>query len=169
MINSVGTYYSAQLAARQMVKQRRLENSGGAGTIVFIASIAAHQASKGQYTSDYCASKGAVLSLSRQLGAELAKDEIRINCISPGYAVLRSVLCIKRILLTPLDSYIMTDMTVNIADTRPGLAEIFVSEPPMKRMGDRTDLKGAVVYLLSDASAYMTGGELLITGGLHTW
>jgi sorbose reductase len=84
MINTIGTYYSAQLAARQMVKQRRLENSSGAGSIVFIASIAAHQASKGQYTSDYCASKGAVLSLSRQLGAELAKDEIRVNCISPG-------------------------------------------------------------------------------------
>ena len=53
----------------------------------------------------------------------------------------------------------MTDLTIDIAETRPGLAEIFTSEPPMKRMGDRTDLKGAVVYLLSRASAYMTGGE----------
>lgn len=61
----------------------------------------------------------------------------------------------------------MTDMTLDIADTRPELAQIFVTEPPMKRMGDRTDLKGAAVYLLSDASAYMTGGELLITGGMH--
>lgn len=63
--------------------------------------------------------------------------------------------------------YIMTDMTLDIADTRPVLAQTFVSEPPMKRMGDRTELKGAVVYLLSDASSYMTGGELLITGGMH--
>lgn len=61
----------------------------------------------------------------------------------------------------------MTDMTLDISDSRPGLANIFVTEPPMKRMGDRTDLKGAVVYLLSNASAYMTGGELLITGGMH--
>lgn len=61
----------------------------------------------------------------------------------------------------------MTDMTIDIAESRPALAEIFMTEPPMKRMGDRTDLKGAAVYLLSDASAYMTGGELLITGGLH--
>ena len=66
-----------------------------------------------------------------------------------------------------LKRYIMTDMTLAISDTRPGLAKIFVDDPPMKRMGDRTDLKGAAVYLLSDASAYMTGGELLITGGLH--
>jgi NAD(P)-dependent dehydrogenase (short-subunit alcohol dehydrogenase family) len=69
--------------------------------------------------------------------------------------------------LTTLHRYIMTDMTLAISDTRPGLAKIFVNDPPMKRMGDRTDLKGAAVYLLSDASAYMTGGELLITGGLH--
>jgi sorbose reductase len=61
----------------------------------------------------------------------------------------------------------MTDMTMNISNTRPGLAQIFVTEPPMKRMGDRTDLKGAVVYLLSNASGYMTGGEILITGGMH--
>jgi len=63
--------------------------------------------------------------------------------------------------------YIMTDMTLDISDTRPGLSQIFVTEPPMKRMGDRTELKGGVVYLLSEASSYMTGGELLITGGMH--
>jgi sorbose reductase len=59
-------------------------------------------------------------------------------------------------------------MIKNIAKTRPELVQIFKDEPPMKRMGDRTDLKGAAVYLLSNASAYMTGGEMLITGGLHT-
>ena len=66
-----------------------------------------------------------------------------------------------------LKRYIMTDMTLTISDSRPGLAKVMASDPPMKRMGDRTDLKGAAVYLLSDASAYMTGGELLITGGIH--
>lgn len=67
-----------------MVKQPRLEGSPGAGSIVMIASIAAHQASLGQYTSDYCSSKGAVLSLSRQLGVELAGVGVRVNCVSPG-------------------------------------------------------------------------------------
>jgi hypothetical protein len=42
-----------------------------------------------------------------------------------------------------------------ISDARPGLAKIFVTDPLIKRIGDRTDLKGAAVYLLSDASAYM--------------
>lgn len=59
-------------------------------------------------------------------------------------------------------------MTLSISDTRPGLMEIFLSEPPMKRMADRVDLKGAAVYLLSDASAYMTGSDMLIDGGFHS-
>jgi sorbose reductase len=112
-----------------------------------IASIAAHGASKLQYTSDYCASKGAVLALGRQLSVELASTGVRVNCISPGY--------------------VATDMTLDISATRPGLFEVFNSEPPMRRMADRTELKGAAVYLLSAASSYMTGGELLITGGMH--
>jgi sorbose reductase len=58
-------------------------------------------------------------------------------------------------------------MTVDLVAQRPNLGEVFNSEPPMGRMGDRTDLKAAAVYLLSDASAYMTSAEMLITGGMH--
>ncbi|PMD52823.1 NAD(P)-binding protein [Hyaloscypha bicolor E] len=149
-INIAGTFFTTQLAARQMDKQAKQSSaapSASKGSIVLIASIAAHRASKGQFLSDYCTSKGAVASMAKALAVELAEKSIRVNYISPGY--------------------IMTDMTLAISDTRPGLAKIFVDDPPMKRMGDRTDLKGAAVYLLSDSSAYMTGGELLITGGLH--
>lgn len=85
-INSLGTYYSAQLAARQMARQPVISERSGAGAIVTIASMAAHRASKDQYTSDYCMSKGAVLSLTKQLGVELANRRIRVNAISPGYA-----------------------------------------------------------------------------------
>lgn len=83
-INTLGTYYSAQLAAAQMDRQPRREPGATAGSIVLIASIAAHRASKDQFTSDYCMSKGGVLSLTRQLGVELANNQIRVNCISPG-------------------------------------------------------------------------------------
>lgn len=67
-----------------MARQERLPSSSGSGSIVLIASIAAHQSSQNQYLSDYCSSKGAVLSLAKELGVELADMGIRVNCISPG-------------------------------------------------------------------------------------
>jgi NAD(P)-dependent dehydrogenase (short-subunit alcohol dehydrogenase family) len=87
-INFLGTYYAAQLVAAQMNKQAPTENNQRGGSIVFVASIAAYVASKGQNTSDYCASKGAVVSLCKALGVELASVGIRVNSISPGYVPL---------------------------------------------------------------------------------
>ncbi|KAF1817168.1 putative short-chain dehydrogenase [Eremomyces bilateralis CBS 781.70] len=148
-INVFGTYFATQLAARQMVKQgrRSAAPTSGAGSVVHIASVSAHEAPKLQLTSDYSSSKGAVLGLTHQLGSELASMGVRVNSISPGY--------------------ILTDMSMALLEQRKDVGEVFVNAPAMKRMGDRTDLKGAAVYLLSDASAYMTGSEMLITGGLH--
>lgn len=60
----------------------------------------------------------------------------------------------------------MTDLMADIDEVRPDLAEIVTTEPPMKRMGDITDLKATALFLLSEASAYITGAEMLITGGL---
>lgn len=61
----------------------------------------------------------------------------------------------------------MTDMTAALTESSPALGQIFNTAPPMERIGDRTDLKAATVFLLSEASAYMTGAEMLITGGMH--
>lgn len=83
-INVLGTFYAAQLAAQQMDRQEATEFCPRGGSIVLIASIAAYVASKGQTTSDYCASKGAVVSLAKALGVELAMKGIRVNSISPG-------------------------------------------------------------------------------------
>lgn len=83
-INVLGTFYAAQLAAAQMEKNESIPQNPMGGSIVMIASIAAYVASKGQNTSDYCASKGAVLSLAKALGVELAMKGIRVNSISPG-------------------------------------------------------------------------------------
>lgn len=68
-----------------MVRQPLPTEGARARSIVTIASMAAHRASKEQYTSDYCMSKGAVLSMTKQLGVELADQHIRVNTISPGY------------------------------------------------------------------------------------
>lgn len=66
-----------------------------------------------------------------------------------------------------LNRYISTGLTANLVNKHPKLGEIFTTEPPLKRMGRRSDLKGATVFLLSDASSYMTSAEMLITGGMH--
>ena len=78
-INVLGTYYAAQLVAGQMDKQEPTSFNPRGGSIVFIASVAAYVASKGQHTSDYCASKGAVVSLCKALGVELAGKGIRVS------------------------------------------------------------------------------------------
>lgn len=120
---------------------------GSPGSIVLIASICAHQVAPGHLLSGYHASKGAVLMLGRGLAAELAPHKIRVNSISPGY----------------IDS----DMTRNLRKQHPHLVEIMHKTPPMKRIGNPNDLTGAAIYLLSDASSYTTGTDILITGGLH--
>lgn len=130
-----------------MARQEPTSFNPRGGSIVLIASIAAYVASKGQSTSDYCASKGAVVALAKALGVELAAYGIRVNSISPGY--------------------MLTDMTSDLAKQYPWLGDIMRTEPPMRRIGDRTDLKAPVVYLLSDASAYHTSDDILITGGIH--
>ena len=61
----------------------------------------------------------------------------------------------------------LTDMTNDLAQRYPWLGDIMRNEPPMRRIGDRTDLKVPIVYLLSDASAYHTSDDILITGGIH--
>jgi NAD(P)-dependent dehydrogenase (short-subunit alcohol dehydrogenase family) len=92
-------------------------------------------------------SKGGVRILGQHLAVELAPLNIRCNTLSPGV--------------------ISTDMTATLAESHPELLHVFTNEPPLRRMGDRTDLMAAVVYLLSDVSAYTTGTDLLVTGGLH--
>lgn len=164
-INFLGTYYAAQLVAAQMNKQPPTEFNKGGGSLVFVASIAAYVASKGQNTSDYCASKGAVVSLCKALGVELASVGIRVNSISPGHVNLT---CFSAMVADrPSDRYTMTDMTLDLCERMPHLRHIMTTEPPMRRMADRTDLKGLVVYLLSDASAYQTSEDTLVTGGIH--
>lgn len=67
----------------------------------------------------------------------------------------------------PICRYTKTELAAVLIDERPAIGKHFNLEPALRRIGDRTDLKCGAVYLLSEASAYMTGGELLIDGGLR--
>jgi NAD(P)-dependent dehydrogenase (short-subunit alcohol dehydrogenase family) len=95
----------------------------------------------------YAAGKAAVVNLARSLAADLGARGVRINAVSPGY--------------------IVTDMFLGIAVTEEA-RESARSQVPLGRLGRPEDVADAVVFLLSDRSAYITGQELLVDGGLIT-
>lgn len=91
----------------------------------------------------YHALKGGVLSMTRHLAVYWAKDGVRVNCLSPG----------------PFPA----------PNVSAKMVERLSSKSPMGRMGLPHELKGAVVFLASDASSYMTGQNLMIDGGWMAW
>ena len=91
----------------------------------------------------YHALKGGIVHLTRHLAVYWAQDSVRVNCLSPG----------------PFPS----------AQAPAGLAERLNTKSPMGRMGLPHELKGAIVFLASDASSYMTGQNLIIDGGWTAW
>lgn len=79
-VNMMGVYHTAQLAAKQMIK-----NGTKKGSIVLVASIASYMAIRSQNSSAYCGTKGAVRAMVPPIAAELNQYGIRVNSISPGY------------------------------------------------------------------------------------
>lgn len=98
-----------------------------------------------QPQAPYNASKAAVRHMGASLAVEWAPSNIRVNVISPGYMA--------------------TALTRVILDRDPVLKETWTSLTPMGRIGEPEDLKGAVVYLASEASAFTTGIDLTVDGG----
>lgn len=91
----------------------------------------------------YHALKGGIVQMTRHLGVYWAKDQVRVNCLSPG----------------PFPG-----------STAPAeMVERLKAKTPMGRMGEPHELKGLVVFLASDASSYMTGQNLLVDGGWTAW
>lgn len=116
-------------------------NKGGA--IVLISSIAANIARGG--VSAYSASKGALVSMSRVMAIELAKKGIRVNCVSPGT------------ILTPLMENYLNTLSDEDRIKRVGGFPL--------GLGDVSDVSNACLYLLSDASKWVTGQNLIVDGG----
>jgi len=111
------------------------------GSVVMISSQLAHRGSG--YGADYSASKAGILGLARSLSRELAPD-IRVNTISPGY--------------------IDTDILAGDSEDKRRKR---ISQVPMGRIGDASEIAGAVLFLLSDLSSYITGSDLDVNGGLY--
>lgn len=91
----------------------------------------------------YHALKGGIVHMTRHLAVYWAKDRVRVNCLSPG----------------PFPS----------AQAAPAMVERLKAKSPMGRMGQPHELKGAVLFLASDASSYVTGQNLIVDGGWTAW
>ena len=138
-LNVRSLFYLSQLAARQMKTQ-------GGGSIINISSVSAwrNAPDEEEPVVAYNASKGAVVSLTRDMAVKLAADNIRVNGIAPG----------------PF----LTDMMDHVRHDEDKLAA-FESKIPQKRSGVEDDVKGVVVFLAGPASAFITGQTLMVDGG----
>ena len=127
------------LLQAEILRQKKI-NKGA--SVVFIASIASWSPSMGN--SMYSASKGAIISYANCLSLELAPRKIRVNCISPAM--------------------VWTDLIQNEAVDEEQLKED-EKRYPLKRYGHPEDIANLAVYMLSDASTWMTGSNVKISGG----
>ncbi|KAI0064727.1 NAD-P-binding protein [Artomyces pyxidatus] len=137
-INVHGAFFTAREAARNMIPQ-------GGGSIVLVASMSANIINIPQPQTPYNASKAAVKHMAASLAVEWAKKGVRVNALSPGY--------------------MLTKLTRTILSHDQELKKTWESLTPMGRMGEPEDLAGAIVFLASDASRFMTGSEIRVDGG----
>ena len=134
-VNVVAAFRVSQLAGREMIAQ-------GGGKIVNICSVRSVLA--GDRSSAYSASKAALLQMTKALAKEWGKYHINVNGLAPGY--------------------ILTDMTAPSMND-PETGGRLLSHTPLGRFGEMEDLKGALLFLGSRASDYVTGILLPVDGG----
>lgn len=147
--NFTAVFMTATIAAREMFKYNCR------GSICLIASMSGSVANKGLLSPVYNSSKAALIQLSRCLAMEWSSAKadgtggIRVNCLSPGH------------LLTP--------MVLKNFEEEPHLRELWSKENMMGRLAETSEFKGAALFLLSNASSFMTGNNLVVDGGHTAW
>lgn len=139
-VNCKGLYFTTQLAAQQMIS-----SGTKVGSIILVASMASYIAIRSQSSTAYCGTKGAVKAMVAPMAAEMHEHGIRVNSISPGY--------------------VRTEMTAPF----PHLLEIWKDEVMLNKVAEPNDIKGACVFLASDASSYCTGSDIVVDGGVTKW
>jgi len=142
--NMSSMFYVARAVGTRMIAR------GKGGVIINVSSISGLIISKvfPRHNVTYGVSKAGVAHLTRGLASEWAQHGIRVNALAPAY------------MLTP-----------NTGASRkfPEIVERLTDMTPLKRYGEPWELKGAVVFLASDASSYMTGSIVVIDGGNTIW
>jgi 3-oxoacyl-[acyl-carrier protein] reductase len=132
--NLSGTFFMTQAVVKKMVR------SGG-GKIVNMTSVSGMVASPGQ--TNYAASKAGIIALTQSLSAEVARFDIQVNAVAPGF--------------------ISTDMVDSMPDPAKKAAKQRV---PARRFGEVREVADLVLFLLSPASAYVNGQTFVIDGGM---
>ena len=127
----------------------QMKRMGQHGSIINIGSMSGLVANKGFYNSVYNASKAGILQLTRSLACEWARYGIRVNSIAPGP--------------------IQTPMSDGLKERDPALYKEFGGRTAIGRWGLPSEVVGAVVYLASDASSFVTGSALVCDGGYTAW
>jgi 3-oxoacyl-[acyl-carrier protein] reductase len=133
-VNLKGTWNCCKHAAKQMSKQRE-------GKIVNISSVVGIMGNIGQ--TNYCASKAGVIGLTKSLARELARRNVCVNAVAPGF--------IKTKMTEGLSEEIVTQYSANI---------------PLARLGEAVDVANLVAFLSTDLANYITGQVINVDGGL---
>ncbi|KAI1420092.1 oxidoreductase-like protein [Xylaria sp. FL1777] len=136
-VNTIGAFFVARAVARHMIVHKT------GGSMIFVASISAHQVNFPQPQAPYNVSKAGIKAMVRSLAGEWARYGIRVNSISPGYM----------------------DTILNEGDGLEEARRIWLSRHPLGRMGQPDELCGVVVMLASRAGSYFNGSDLLVDGG----
>jgi NAD(P)-dependent dehydrogenase (short-subunit alcohol dehydrogenase family) len=136
-INVTALWHLSKLCAPSMIET-------GAGAIVNVASMLGHVGSTPVKQAHYCASKGAVVNLTRELALQWARKGIRVNALCPGW--------------------FPSEMTEGM-DTDEGSQRFIATNSPIPRMGELRELDGALLLLASRAGTFLTGQSLIVDGG----
>ena len=136
-VNLYGAFLLSQIAARQMIKQ------GQGGKLIFVSSV--HEDIPFAQYASYCASKGGIRMLMRNLALELAPHKINVNNIAPGA------------IATPINESVLKD---------PEAMKLAVEEIPWDRFGQPEEVANVAAFLASVEADYVTGSTYYIDGGL---
>lgn len=139
LVNVKGVF----LVAKHVIPEMR---KAGGGVIVNIGSVAAFKGFPNR--SVYCASKGAVVSLTKAMAMDYIKENIRVNCVCPG--TIYTPALEERMKATP--------------DPKAAMAD-FVARQPLGRLGTDEEIARAVLFAAWEEAAYMTGSAIVIDGG----
>jgi NAD(P)-dependent dehydrogenase (short-subunit alcohol dehydrogenase family) len=137
-VNVLGAYLCAREAARMLSRSR----GGKGGSVVLVSSAATRLGSPGEYV-DYAGSKAALDTLAIGLAKELGPEGVRVNAVRPG----------------------LIDTEIHATSGDPERARRLGAATPLGRAGRPEEIAEAIVWLLSDAAAYVTGALLDVTGG----